>query len=354
MAAYTTVKKPKDYFNTKIYSGNSSAGHAITGVGFQPDWVWIKSRSGNSSHTNFDAVRGQGKAIYQNATTIETTVTGHLTSFDSDGFTLGDNSGTGSTNGSSTYVAWNWKAGTTGSGTTGGSGTSKAYTYSVNTTAGFSIIRYLGNQTAGHAIPHHLGDTPKFIIVKNLADTRNWNTYHHKQGGTKYLVINANDAEAASASLWNDSSPTSSNIILGSGQNVNQTDSAHIAYCFAEKRGYSKFGIYTGTGNADGTFVYTGFRPAWGIFKKINGTGDWLTLDDVRDGGYRDQPLYKILNANSTAAEASSYASYQCDFVSTGFKIRNTLGNQNADGDRYIYIAFAELPLVGDNPVTAR
>ena len=352
MAAYTTIKKPKDNFNIKLYTGNGAT-NAITGVGFQPDWVWIKNRDTTSSHNIFDSVRGATKAIFTNATDTEATEASRLSAFDSDGFTInGDTSNQTNANGSA-FASWNWKAGTTGSGTTGGSGTSKAYTYSVNATAGFSIVRYLGNQTSGHAIPHHLGDTPKFIVVKNLAATRNWNTYHHKQGGTKYLVLNANDAEAASASLWNDSSPTSSNIILGSGQNVNQTDSAHIAYCFAEKRGYSKFGMYTGNNNSDGTFVYTGFRPAWGMFKKINSTGDWLIMDDVRNGGYRDQPLYKIINANSTAAEASSYASYKCDFVSNGFKIRNTLGNQNTS-DTYIFIAFAELPLVGDNPAPAR
>ena len=354
MADFTTVKNPGLYFNTVLYTGNGSNGRAITGVGHQPDLVWIKNRDATEEHLWYDAVRGADKLIRSNNTAADatTSTTTYFNSFDSDGFTIGQETGMNA-NGQD-IVAWNWKAGTTGSGTTGGSGTSKAYTYSVNTAAGFSIVRYLGNQTSGHAIPHHLGDTPKFIIVKNLADTRNWNTYHHKQGGTKYLVLNANDAEAASASLWNDSSPTSSNIILGSGQNVNQTDSAHIAYCFAEKRGYSKFGIYTGTGNADGTFVYTGFRPAWGMFKMINGTGDWGIFDDVRDGGYRDQPIYKLINANSTAAEQSSYANYQIDFVSTGFKIRNTLGEVNSDGNRFIYMAFAELPLVGDNPVTAR
>ena len=350
MAAFTTVKNPGLYFNTVLYTGNGSNGRAITGVGHQPDLVWIKNRDATEEHLWYDAVRGADKLIRSNNTAADatTSTTTYFNSFDSDGFTIGQETGMNA-NGQD-IVAWNWKAGTTGSGTTGGSGTSKAYTYSVSTTAGFSIIRYLGNQTAGHEIPHHLADTPKFIIVKNLADTRNWNTYHHSQGATKYMVLNNNDAEATSASLWNDTSPTSSNIILGSGQNVNQTDSAHVAYCFAEKRGYTKFGSYTGNGNANGTFIYTGFKPAFVIVKCTSHSGESWWIGDNKRPGYNVNQ--KALLANSTSAEVD--ASYQAvDFVSNGIKWRGTNDRVNANAKTYILMAFADEPLVGDNPATA-
>ena len=346
--AYSGITKPGLYFNTKLYTGNGAT-NALTGVGFQPDWVWIKNRDNTSSHNIFDSVRGATKAIFTNATDTEATEASRLSAFDSDGFTInGDTSNQTNANGDD-FASWNWKAGTTGSGTTGGSGTSKAYTYSVNTTSGFSIIRYLGNQTGGHAIPHHLGDTPKFIIVKNLADTRNWNTYHHSQGATKYMVFNNNDAEAASASLWNDTSPTSSNFILGSGQNVNQTDSAHVAYCFAEKKGFSHFSIYQGNASTDGAFVYTGFKPAYAIVKCTSHSGEsWWIGDNKRPGRNVNQ---KALLANSTAAEVD--ASYQAvDFLSNGIKWRGTNDRVNASGKTYIFMAFADEPLVGDNPAT--
>lgn len=346
MAAFTTVKNPGLYFNTVLYTGNGST-NAITGVGFRPDWLWIKDRGSTYYHYLQDAVRTSDNVIFSNGTDAAQDYPNAIQSFDTDGFTTGSQAATN--NNGNNFVSWNWKAGTTGSGTTGGSGTSKAYTYSVNTTAGFSIIRYLGNQTSAHAIPHHLADTPKFIIVKNLADTRNWNTYHHSQGATKYMVFNNNDAEAASASLWNDTSPTSSNIILGSGQNVNQTDSAHIAYCFAEKRGYSKFGSYTGNGNTDGTFIYMGFKPAFVIVKCISHSGEsWWVGDNKRPGYNVNQ---KALLANSTAAEVD--ASYQAvDFLSNGIKWRGTNDRVNASGKTYIFMAFADEPLVGDNPAT--
>jgi len=349
MAAYTTIKKPKDYFNTIIYTGNGSNGRALTGVGHQPDLVWIKNRSATEEHLWYDAVRGADKLIRSNNTAANatTSTTTYFNSFDSDGFTIGSETGMNA-NGQN-IVAWNWRASNaTAASNSDGDVTSSV---SVNQTAGFSIatVSNLNSNSFGHG----LGKEPHLIFGKRIDDVANWRVYFKGIGSGKSVFLNANNGETTEGSAI--ASATSSTVtVTGSGNGGSAGTGTAVYYCFAPIRGYSKIGIYTGTGNADGTFIYTGFRPAWGVFKKINGTGDWLTLDNARDGGYRDQPLYKILNANSTAAEASSYASYQCDFVSTGFKIRNTLGNQNADGDRYLYMAFAELPLVGDSPVTAR
>jgi len=349
--AYSSIVKPSVYFNTKLYTGNGSAGNAQTGIGFQPDLVWLKSRSDAYAHYWFDAIRGATKQIQSNTTNAETTSANQLTAFNSDGFTLGNDL---VTNGSSkTFASWNWKANGAGSANTDGSISS---TVSASATSGFSIVSYTGtgaNATVGHG----LGSVPAMIIVKSRSVGDGWRVYHHKVSSdpeTDYLVLNNTNAVADSAGYWNDTAPTSSVFSLGTAGEVNTNGSTNIAYCFKEKKGYSKFGSYTGNGSTDGTFVYTGFKPAFVMAKYTSGAGeDWKMMDSKRNPS---NVTNKILAANTSVAEATS--SY-LDLLSNGFKIRATTGSLNNSGGSYIYMSFAEEPLVANSgsngvPATAR
>ena len=363
--AYTTINKSTDYFNTKLYTG-TDATQSLTGVGFQPDWVWIKCRSnGNSNfpHILSDAVRGVNKVIKSDTTDAEVTnySQGYVSAFDSDGFTVTGQDGTSGIG--RTYASWNWKAGTTGSGTTGGSGTAKDYQYSVNTTAGFSIIKYKGNGTAGHTIPHHLGAVPKMIIVKCIESTHNWQVLHQglaTNSGTKNLELNSTSAVLTDSTTWNNTAPTSTVFTLGSTNPTNQSSSNYnfIAYCFAEKTGYSKFGSYVGNGSSNGTFIYTGFKPSWIMVKRTDSTSDWLVCDNKRNNyslAYT-QNNFNVVNGkifpNTNQAE-EFFNSF--DFLSNGLKIKTSGTGHNASGANMIYMAFGQ-SLVGSNnvPCTAR
>ena len=340
--AYTTINKSSSFMNTKLYTGNGSA-RSITGVGFQPDWLWIKQRSGAENHQVFDAVRTAGKQLETNTNSAESS-TSLQSAFDSDGFSI-NNAAEVNGNGA-TYASWNWKAGTAVSGNTGGSGSYKTYTGSVNTTSGFSIIKYTGNGTAGHTIPHHLSAIPKMIIVKRLNSADNWRTYHGSLGATKALDLNGTGAaNAVGSSRWNNTEPTSSVFTVGTGSGVNANDSTYIAYCFAEKTGYSKFGSYTGNGNADGTFVYTGFKPAW-ILVKVSSTGDsWQLIDNKRDAF--NSGTESVLQPDLSQAEGQSV---RFDMLSNGLKMRTTNVSVNSNGNSYIYAAFGQT-LVGTNNI---
>ena len=342
--AYSSIVKPSSYFNTKLFTGNGGT-QAVTGVGFQPDWVWLKSRSVADSPILFDAVRGATKRLMSNAASAESTEAQEVQSFDSDGFTVG-NSDNANRSGA-TMVGWNWKAGTTGSGNTGGSGTYKAYSYSVNTTAGFSIVKYVGNGTGGHTIPHHLGVAPSNVIIKDISASNSW--ISKMKGYDGYLYLNNSDA-GTSNSTW---LPTDANnlTLANTWGAYNTNDATYIAYCFAEKTGYSKFGSYTGNGNADGSFIYTGGKPAWVMIKKTNDTHAWRIYDGVRDTHNLTE---KILEANTSNAEATS-GTYVLDLVSNGFKFRGNGDGVNGSGQSFIYMAFGQT-LVGSNniPATAR
>jgi len=340
--AYTTIKKSTDYFNTKLYTGNSSTNN-ITGVGFQPDWVWMKNRGALDSHYLYDAVRGVTKNIYSNLTTAEGTASNGLTAFGTDGFTLG-NEGDINGNGNN-FVSWNWKANGAGSSNTDGSITS---TVSANTTSGFSIVKYTGtgaNATVGHG----LGAVPKMIIAKRLTDVESWGVYHVSNGASKYMKFDDNQTAETATTVWNNTTPTSSVFSLGTSGLCNGSSKDMIAYCFADVTGYSKFGSYTGNGNADGTFIYTGFKPAFVIIKETNTTGtDWRMMDNKRSTfNLVDDRLFPNLSNAESAGDGY-------DFLSNGFKIRSSGGDFNGSGDNYIYMAFAAEPLVGDNPATAR
>jgi len=346
--AYTNINKSSDYFNTKLYTGNNTSTQAITGVGFQPDWTWIKVRNTGDSHRAFDAVRGSSYYITPNATVVQNN-SYPLTSFDSDGFTIG--SSDTSVNGSYNYVSWNWKANGSGSSNSDGSITA---TVSANTTAGFSIVKWTGSGADG-TIGHGLGVAPKMVIVKSLANTTAWMVYHASLGNDKEIYFNATNAEGASTT-WNTTTPTSSVISLdgGSGNGVNYSGD-YVAYCFAEKTGFSKFGSYYGNGSDDGPFLYTGFKPAFVIIKSyVGGTGQWLMFDNKRNDY---NVVNKFLKVDDSAAEGTGSTANKVDFCSNGIKIRENNGDLNLSTSvKYVYMAFAEAPLVGSNniPATAR
>jgi hypothetical protein len=343
--SYTTINKSGDYFNTKLYTGNGST-QSITGVGFQPDFTWIKSRTSTHNNQTFDVLKGVQKSVVVNESAAEITMTNGLTAFGTDGFTIGSDDQVN--NNSQNFCSWNWKANGAGSSNTDGSINS---TVSANTTAGFSIVKWTGNSTSGATVGHGLGVVPKMIIVKTTARAGNWITYHHTLGATKYLELNNTGALGTSTAAWNDTAPTSSVFSLGSWSNTNDNGYGMIAYCFAEKKGYSKFGSYVGNNNNDGSFIYTGFKPAFVMIKSSSDSSTWHLADNKRIGynplNYRAQP-------NNDNAEYTGVEIYS-DFLSNGFKLRNQ--DTDTNGSRtYIYMAFAEAPLVGSNnvPCTAR
>tara|TARA_A200000159_G_scaffold108174_1_gene100942 strand:- start:2046 stop:3098 length:1053 start_codon:yes stop_codon:yes gene_type:complete len=349
--AYTTINKSTDYFNTILYTGDGSSGRTIN-VGFQSDFVWYKERGSTDYHTVFDVLRGATKRIFPNATEAESTNTESLQSFVSNGYTIGNNSGTNG-NGD-TYVSWNWLANGAGSANTDGS-INTTYT-SVNTTAGFSISTYTGtgsNATIGHG----LGAVPQMVIARNITDAEQWTTYHVGLDATApqnyHVRLNTSDARVDEASVWNDTAPTSSVFSIGSSGASNGSGDNHIAYCFAEKQGYSKFGSYTGNGNADGTFVYTGFKPAFIITKSSSVGQSWQLYDNKRNTFNQSS---KILFPNLSASEQDNSSAAAIDILSNGFKQRVNDAGGNGSGATYIYMAFASAPLVGTNnvPATAR
>tara|TARA_Y100001937_G_scaffold118687_1_gene173387 strand:+ start:26 stop:1090 length:1065 start_codon:yes stop_codon:yes gene_type:complete len=348
--AYTTINKHTDYFNTLLYTGNGGT-NAQTGVGFQPDWTWIKNRSGSDMHSLYDSVRGVNKILRTNGTNAESTQTDGLTAFGTDGFTVGA-AGSVNTN-SNNFVAWNWKAGTTGSGTTTGTGSAKAYSYSVNTTAGFSIVTYKGNGSAGQQIPHHLGVVPQCIILKPMDRADNWRVYHvgtdNTSPGDYQLKLNNTNTRDDGADVWNDTIPTSTYFTLGSNAGVVTDNEDFIAYCFANKTGYSRFGSYEGNGESDGTFVYTGFKPALVIIKgTISGDGDagqsWELYDNKREGR---NSTNDALHPNLNSAEGSSS---RVDLYANGFRAITNSDGVNDDESRYVYLAFGQ-SLVGTNNI---
>jgi len=350
--AYTTIDNPELFFQTLIWTGDGSGTKSFTLDGsenMQPDWVWSKPRDSLSSitgnHFLFDSVRGAGaeKELVSNNDGSEganaNQVYGYISSFNSDGFTTtaGSSNNDYFNKNSIKYVSWNWKAGGSASSNSNGSITSSV---SASTTAGFSIVSYTGtgsNATIGHG----LGVTPKWIIFKNRSATKGWSVYHTSYGATKFMFLNETGAPQTYSPMFNDTEPTSSLFSVGTDLATNVSGNNYIAYCFAEKKGYSKFGSYTGNGNADGTFVYTGFKPAWVLVKNTSGSGDnWTILDNKRLGYNPDNRLL-FPNANN-----ADYTAVNLDLLSNGFKARSTDTTFNGSGATYIYMAFAENPFV--------
>ena len=346
--AYTTINKSTAHFNTKLYTGTGSS-NALTGVGFQPDWTWIKKRDGTNYHVLTDAVRLATKQIYSNDNGAEETVAEGLKSFDSDGFTLGTNGDTNASSGS--YASWNWKAGT-GQGSSNTDGSINTTYTSVNTTAGFSICSYTGtgsNATVGHG----LGVAPKIILIKRLSADDNWIVYHNSLGGTKNLYLDATNAEATRSDTFNNTAPTSSVFSLGSATGTNGSGSTYIAYCFADVKGYSKFGSYTGNGNADGTFVYTGLSPSFVLLKEISNANNWMIFDNKRSPF---NLMDDFISPDISDVESTGNANNRMDMLSNGFKIRGTGSATNRSGSNFIFMAFAESPFTTSTgiPTTAR
>jgi len=348
--AYTTIKKPSDYFNTILYTGDNSSPRTITGVGFQPDMNWSKIRSEVNDHWVSDAVRGANKIIRPNGTDDELVngSGGYISSFNSDGYVIA--SGSASNNNfnksSGTMVSWNWKANGAGSSNTDGSITS---TVSANTTSGFSIVSYTGTGSVA-TIGHGLGTTPSMMILKSRDNgTLNWLVYHKSIGNTGALYLDLTNGTQTISAFWNNTSPTSSVFTIGTGGTPNNSGDNYIAYCFADVKGFSKFGSYVGNGETpNGTFVYTGFKPAFVMGKATSGTENWFMNDNKRLG-YNDKNYRLYPNLSNSEATDSNM-----EILSNGFKLNTANGNSNGVGKTYIYMAFAEEPLVGDNPATAR
>ena len=335
MAAYTTINKPSLHFNPKTYTGGSG-NTAHTGVGFQPDLVWIKERTRTRNHAWFDVIRGATKIISSNVAGAGHTVSDSLTSFDSDGFTLGADSSNYVGGSSTNTVSWNWKANGTGSSNSDGSISS---TVSVNTTAGFSIVSYTGtgsNATIGHG----LGAVPKMIFFKDRETSVDWGVYAEPNGNTKEMYLSTTDAAGTNSGAFNNTTPTSSVFTIGTSSRYNPSSKGVIAYCFANVKGYSKIGSYTGNGLSNGPFVYTGFRVAWLMIKRTDSANSWIIMDTKRN---TFNPMGEELKAE--VSDAGNDAT-RWDQLSNGFKLRNSGGAVNASGGTYIYMAFAGAPFV--------
>ena len=351
--AYTTIDDPTIYFNTIAYTGDGS--QDVTGVGFQqPDWVWVKARGNAYNHQIHDSVRGATAGMLSSNSTDAENSTYQFDSFDSDGFTTDSGNVTGVNGNTHTQVAWNWKAGTSFSNDASATsvGTIDS-TGSINTTAGISIISYTGTGSAG-TIAHGLGAVPTMIIVKNRTDAgTDWYVYNVHNGNTHSILLNSTGAKVgAYTDNWNNTTPTSSVFTVGSSNSTGGSSGDNmIAYVFTDIKGYSKIGSYTGNGNADGPFVYTGFKPAWVLTKRTDSTDNWRIRDLKREP---NNPLDAPLRPDLSNAENDG--DNDVDIISNGFKIRDTGTGENASGGTYIFMAFAESSFVNSNgvPTNAR
>ena len=347
--AYTTINKSSDYFNTKLYTGNGGT-QSITGVGHQPDLVWIKSRGTNGeNHYLFDAIRGTTKYIHSDTSAAQSTNSSTLTAFGSNGFSVGANNSVNKS--SDPLVSWNWKANGQGSSNTAGT-INSTYT-SANTTSGFSIVQYTGNASQSQTVGHGLGVAPKLIIFKSLTSTDDWSICCPSVLGVDgRLTLNTTAANSVGDNtFWNSAAPSSTLFSLGNNSRANASGKTIIAYCFAEVKGFSKIGQYVGNGNANGTFVYTGFKPSFFMIKEVPTTSDWhISFNNVAT---QQNPIKGLLYPNSAGTDSNTAS---VDFNSNGVKIRTSGGGQNENNKAYLYMALAEAPLVGTNniPATAR
>ena len=344
--AYTDIDKPSDYFNTVLYTGNGST-QSITGFGHAPDLIWTKERNNAKDHSWYDSVRGANQLLESNNTGTDSVTSAGISSFDSDGFTTGNFFQTNDSGDS--YVSWGWKANGTASSNTDGSITS---TVSANTTSGFSIVSWTGNGTYPSTVGHGLGVAPKMIIIKPRNLAYSWLVYNENIGNNNLLYLEGTNASSGT-SAFNNTSPTSSVFTVNDVQG-NQSSGTYIAYCFAEKKGFSKFGSYVGNGSNDGSYIWTGFKPAWVMLKRSSASGEnWYIKDNKRN---IFNPVDNTLYANSSASEISNWGGATTDYLSNGFKLRTTDSAHNGSGATYIYMAFAENPFVTSTgiPATAR
>lgn len=358
MAVYTAIDDPEVYFQVKKYTGDGTTSHAITLDGdadLQSDMIWIKSTSATENHVISDSVRGDsGNAsgffqIHPNTDGAGSGGAGneYIGAIGSDGFTVGSNDVV-NTN-TETYVAFCWKAGTASGITTDGSTDITPSAYSFNTTSRISIVKYAGATTAGQ-LAHGLGTTPTFHMIKKTSGTGNWQVYSKAVGNTATLALNQDYAPDANAYYYNNTDPDSVNITLGSGSSntsVNTSGQTYMCFSFADVQGFSKVsGAYTGNGNADGPFLFCGFRPSWFMTKRTATTGAWRIRNVKSEPG---QPLDAPLYANTTIA--ANDGDNDWDVVSNGLKMRGSGTGENASGEKYIFVAFAESPFVNSNGV---
>jgi hypothetical protein len=329
------VAQANDYFNAVTYPGTGSS-LSVTGTGFQPDLVWIKSRSQSTDHALYDAVRGVQKQLESNTQTDETTETTGLTAFDADGFTVGALAQV-NTN-TATYVAWQWNAGGSTVTNTSGSITSSVR---ASQTAGFSVVTYTGT-SANATVGHGLGVAPNMVICKSRGTAgTNWGVWHSSLTSyAYYLLLNTTAGQATAANAMQ-ALPSSTLLSLGASSIFNDS-AAMVAYCFAAVPGFSAFGSYTGNGSADGPFVYLGFRPAFVLTKRSDSTSNWILTDRLRQNPYNSITAAGLLYPNLTNTESGT--GDWMDFVSNGFKLRGIFTDANASGGTFIYAAFAEIP----------
>ena len=352
--AFTDIDNPELYFQTKLYSGTGSS-LALTLDGsedMQPDLVWGKRRSATQYHGIYDSVRGATEQLTPNTTDAESTKSETLKSFDSDGMTFGTN--VRNNDNGTTNVAWNWKASnSTTNDTTSGY---LANTQSVNETAGFTILKYTGSATNTATITG-LSDPLDVSITKRLDDTGDWIFWHRYNTGTvgrNYLKLNTTNASLNSATIFQNIAPsmdgTKSYQAMGTSSPINVSGAEYISYGFSSRKGFSKFGSYTGNGNSDGPFIFTGFKPAFVLQKNASATQGWQLQDNKREGYNGDNDL---LQPHDSAAESGVN---RIDILSNGFKVITTDAGQNSSGATYIYMAFAESPFVNSNgvPTNAR
>ena len=341
--------QPSDYFNTKLYTG-TGATNAISGIGFQPDWIWSKNRDSSGHHFLVDVLRGTEYELRANNTNHSAGDGNLMDSFDSDGFTLSSSASMNTS--SDDYVAWNWKAGGSGSSNSDGS---IASTVSANTTAGFSIVKWTGtgsNATIGHG----LSTAPRTIYAKNLAvgSGQNWFVFNkglYDTDNTGYINLNTTDGKSQSSTVWQSTAPTSSVFSTGAAFSAHD----YIAYCFSDVKGFSKSGVYSGNNSSDGVYIHLGFTPKIFIFKRYGANGDnWIILtNNLSQSG--SNVVNNYLSPSTTSAETTNSSNFPVDFLSQGVKLRGTDTGMNASSD-YIYHAFAEFPTVSSNdiPATAR
>jgi len=352
--AYTTIDDPSQYFQTATYTGNDSS-NAITNDGnsdLQPDWLWTKNSSSAADHKIFDSTRGVTKFLESNTNDAEGTQANLLSSFNSDGFTLGAGGETNS--GSTNYVAWQWKAngGTTSTNSDGSENT----VVQASTTSGFSIVTYSGPSGSGvDTRGHGLGAVPAVVLIKGRGGTENWVMYHHRNTSapeTDVLKLNLDNATADESGNFNDTAPTSTVFTSGDTGATNEDGNTYVAYCFAEKQGFSKFGKYKGNNNTDGTFVYTGFKPQLVIVKETGNTRNW----GMADSRLQTAGNGTVTNALFPNLTASKDANERIDIYSNGFKLKTTSTTWNSNNGNYIYLAWASSPFVSSKgvPTTAR